>query len=181
MKYFLILGILLFSNLTFGQKYFTKTGSTVFKATADALEPVEAENESTTVILNTTNGELAALLFIKAFDFEIALMQEHFNENYMESDKFPKATFKGQLMGFDTKKLSAEFTEFKLKGTITIRGKEKSIDTVAKLKKLDDKIVFTSRLTVEPEAFNIQIPGVIRSKIAKSIHLILNYELTKKI
>ncbi|WP_292945362.1 YceI family protein [Olleya sp. UBA1516] len=179
MKYILIL-VLFVSNMATAQKHFTKTGLTTFKASVDTFEPIEAKNESTTVILNTETGAIAALLFVKAFHFEIALMQEHFNENYMDSDKFPKATFKGQLIDFNMKHLSSEDKEFQLKGTLTIRGKDKLIATVAKLKKQHNKIVITSNLTVKPEEFDIKIPGIVRDKIAKSINLNLHYELVEK-
>lgn len=179
MKYILIL-VLFVSNMATAQKHFTKTGLTTFKASVDTFEPIEAKNESTTVILNTKTGAIAALLFVKAFHFEIALMQEHFNENYMDSNKFPKATFKGQLIDFNMKHLSSEDKEFQLKGTLTIRGKDKLIATVAKLKKQHDKIVITSNLTVKPEEFDIKIPGIVRDKIAKSINLNLHYELVEK-
>jgi len=179
MKYILIL-VLFVSNMATAQKHFSKTGLTTFKASVDTFEPIEAKNESTTVILNTETGAIAALLFVKAFHFEIALMQEHFNENYMDSDKFPKATFKGQLIDFNIKHLSSEDKEFQLKGTLTIRGKDKLINNVAKLKKQHNKIVFTSNLTVKPEEFDIKIPGIVRNKIAKSINLNLHYELVEK-
>ncbi|SIQ73770.1 YceI-like domain-containing protein [Maribacter ulvicola] len=172
--------MLLASNIVMAQKYFTKTGLTEFKASVENFEPIEAKNESTTVILNTETGALAALLFIKAFNFEIALMQEHFNENYMDSDKFPKATFKGLLIDFNMKNLSSEEKKIKLKGTLTIRGKDKIIDTTVTLKKEQNKIVLTSEFTVKPEEFNIVIPGIVREKIAKSINLNLHYEFVEK-
>ena len=181
MKNILFIGALfLVTTSLSAQKYFTKTGTTEFKASVEAFEPVEAVNKSTTVVLNTENGQIAGLLFVKAFHFEIALMQEHFNENYMDSDKYPKATFRGQLEDFDIENLSAESKDVKLKGTLTVHGKEKTIDTIAQLKKEGDKIVFTSILSVEPQEFDIKIPGIVREKIAKSINLTLNYELVKK-
>ena len=95
MKKIALILFLLISFSTFAQKYFTKTGNTQFKASVEAFEPVEATNNSTTAIININSGEIASLLFIKAFNFRVALMQEHFNENYMDSSTFPKATFKG--------------------------------------------------------------------------------------
>ena len=180
MKKITILLIGLMSIQATAQKYFTKTGVTEFKASVEAFEPVEAVNKSTTVVLNSENGQIAGLLFVKAFHFEIALMQEHFNENYMDSDKYPKATFRGQLVNFDLKELSSEGREVQLKGTLTVKGKEKIIDTIAQLKKEGDKIMFTTTLSVKPQEFDIKIPGIVREKIAKSINLTLNYELTKK-
>jgi polyisoprenoid-binding protein YceI len=180
MKKILPLLIGLISLNISAQKYFTKTGSTEFKASVEAFEPVEAVNKSTTVILNSENGQIAGLLFVKAFHFEIALMQEHFNENYMDSDKYPKATFRGQLVDFDLSELTTQEKEFSLKGTLTVKGKDKIIDTIAKLKKEGDKIIFTAVFGVSPQDFDIKIPSIVRDKIAKSINLTLNYELVKK-
>ena len=106
MKYLLCLLLLVSVSSLQAQKYITKTGNTSFKASVETFEPVEATNESTTAVLNSENGEIAALLFIKAFQFKVALMQEHFNENYMDSYQFPKATFKGKLVNFSTESLS---------------------------------------------------------------------------
>lgn len=172
--------ILFITSYASAQKYFTKTGETEFKASVEAFEPVEAINKSTTVILNTKNGTIAALLFVKAFHFKVALMEEHFNENYMESDKFSKATFKGKIIEFDATSLSEIKKEFTLKGTITIRGKSKDIETIVLLKRVDNCILLVSSFTVSPEDFDIEIPSIVRSKIANAIQLNLNYELVEK-
>jgi len=161
-------------------KYFTKTGTTEFKASVDTFEPVEAVNKSTTAILNTENGNIAALLFVKAFHFEIALMEEHFNENYMDSDKFPKATFKGKIQGFDSEKLTENPSEFTIKGILNVRGIDKEIEAIAKLSKVDEKILLEANFSVLPQDFKIGIPKIVRKKIAKKIHLNLNYELIQK-
>ena len=162
------------------QKYITKTGQTGFKASVDAFEPVEAKNESTTAILNTENGEVAALLFIRAFHFKVALMEEHFNENYMDSDEFPKAKFTGILDGFAIGDLSKEAKEYKLNGSLTVKGETKDVETVANISMLDHKILLDASFEVEPGDFNIEIPGIVKEKIAKSIIIQANYELEQK-
>lgn len=172
--------VLLISSLASAQKYFTKTGLTEFKASVEAFEPVEAKNESTTVILNTENGDMAALLFVKAFHFKVALMQEHFNENYMDSDKYPKATFKGNIDTFSFKDISDEEKEYDLKGVLTVHGKAKDIATKAKIKKIDNQLIVISEFNVSPQDFDIDIPRIVRKKIAESINLKLCYELIEK-
>ncbi len=180
MKTLILLLALLITSFASAQKYFTKTGTTAFKASVEAFEPIEAVNESTTAILNTQTGAIATLLFVKAFHFEIALMEEHFNENYMDSDKFPKATFKGQLDGFSMDLLSNADKEFTLKGILTIRGKTKAIETVAKIKNGDGNITLVSSFSVSPHDFDIAIPNIVRTKIAKDITIKLCYELVQK-
>lgn len=181
MKHSLVLALLLMVSASVSaQKYFTKTGTTEFKASVDAFEPVEAINKSTTIVLDVSNGNIAGLLFVKAFHFEIALMQEHFNENYMDSDKHPKATFKGTLEGFSMDKLLDSDTEFNLKGTLTIRGIVKKISTTVRINKQDEAITLKAEFSVQPQDFDIKIPSIVREKIAESINIALNYELTEK-
>ena len=159
------------------QKYITKSGLTEFKASVEAFEPVEAKNKSTTAILDTSNGEIAALLFIKAFEFRVALMQEHFNENYMESDKFSKATFKGNLEKFDASNLNATY---QIKGELSIRGQTKNISTLATLKKDGEIINLEAEFDVSPSDFDIKIPSIVEEKISKTIVISLKYELIEK-
>ena len=83
-------------NVISGQKYFTKTGHISFYSDTP-LEKIEGHNKSSNCVLDVATGKLEVATLVKGFQFEKALMQEHFNENYMESDKFPKAVFKGQI------------------------------------------------------------------------------------
>lgn len=161
------------------QKYFTRTGETTFKASVEAFEPVEAINKSTTAILKVNTGEIAALLLVKAFHFDIALMQEHFNENYMDSDKFSKATFKGKVEDFNFENLSSN-KAYILKGTLTIKGISKQLTTKAFFNKKGDKLILKSNFSVKPEEFDIKIPSIVRKKIAQKINISIQYEFTKK-
>lgn len=166
-------------QLTISQTYFTRTGYTEFKASAEAFEPVEAKNNSTTVIFKVKSGEIAAQLFVHAFHFKVALMQEHFNENYMDSDKFPKAVFQGKLEGFDFENFSND-QEYNLTGSLTIRGISKEINSKARLKKLGEAIQIKASFTVQAQEFGIAIPSIVRKKIADNILINIHYELVKK-
>lgn len=180
MKKLLYMCMFLAVGTVAAQKYYTKTGETDFKASVEAFEPVAAKSNSTTAVLKVDSGEFAALLFIKSFHFKVALMEEHFNENYMDSDKFPKATFKGKLEGFNMSDLSSTAKEYKLSGTLTVRGETKNVSTTANVSKNGDKIMVTSALSVKPQEFGIEIPSIVREKIAKEINITMNYELIKK-
>ncbi|RBW55277.1 YceI family protein [Tenacibaculum sp. E3R01] len=174
-----LLIILLFIGQTiFAQKYFTRTGVTEFKASVDAFEPVEAINNSTSAIL-TKNGDVASQLFVSAFKFKVALMQEHFNENYMDSDTYPKAVFRGKIENFKFDNLNSK-TTYTLKGKLTIRGISKEISFPIYLNKKDEKIKLTGNFNVSPKDYNIEIPSIIRKKIANKINIIINYELSEK-
>ena len=88
--------ILFVFQFSFGQKYITKT-SHIWFYSHTPMEDIEAHNRQVVSSLDVSTGDIAFLLLVKSFDFKTALMQEHFNENYLESDKFPKAIFKGKL------------------------------------------------------------------------------------
>src|SRR5689334_19788496 len=109
MKYYLTIIMLLFlSSSGFSQKrYFTKNGKISFNA-GTSLEDIDATNNSTLSVFDATSGQIEYSVLIKGFEFKRALMQEHFNENYMESDKYPKAIFKGKIMSIDKLNLGKE-------------------------------------------------------------------------
>ena len=174
-----LIACLIVTQVALSQTYYTRTGLTEFKASVEAFEPVEAKNNSTTAILKAQSGDVAAQLFINAFKFRVALMQEHFNENYMESNKYPKAVFRGKLNGFNFSELSGE-QEFDLVGSLTIRGVKKEVSTKAKVQKDGDQLILTAAFSVQPQEFDIKIPSIVRKKIADKINIIINYELVEK-
>ena len=178
MKKVALVLFLLISFSTFAQKYYTKTGNTQFKASVEAFEPVEATNNSTTAIINVTTGEIAS--FVKAFNFKVALMQEHFNENYMDSSTFPKATFKGLISDFNLPDISSTEKKYLLKGILTIKGVEKKIETHATFSQNEDKLLMEASFGVQPEDFNIKIPKIVSDKIAGTITISLAYEFIEK-
>ena len=161
-------------------KYLTKKGAIDFEASVAAFEPVKAKHESVTGILNTANGEIAALALMRGFRFKVALMEEHFNENYIESEKHPKATFKGKLEKFSIKDLSETPKEFLLYGNVTMRGKEKAVKTTAKVSMKDDVIYVKTSFDAKPEEFDIDIPKVVSKKISETIHVTVDLGLKKK-
>ena len=180
MKRLLIIFCFFFTISLSAQKFYTKTGTTEFKASVEAFEPVEATSKSTTAILNTATGEIAALIFVKSFHFDVALMEEHFNENYLDTKDFPKATFKGKLQNFELSKLSSSWVEYKMIGTLRIRGVDTIINDVINIKKTTDKIIVKGLLVISPSDFKIEIPKAVSSKISNEIKVIINYELVQK-
>ncbi len=162
------------------QKYITRSGITTFAASEKSFEPVEATNKSTTVILNSSTGAVAAQVMIAGFQFKNALMQEHFNENYMDSHKYPKATFKGTLKNYSVEK-SQKTTSYDLSGTLTIKGVSKPIHTTVYLKPTkNNKLHFTTKFVVQAEDYGIRIPSIVRKKIAEKILITIDYTLYEK-
>ena len=180
---FLIIAFTLFSSMyTYAQegKYITKNGTINFEASVEAFEPVKAKHKNVTALLNTANGELASLALVRGFRFKVALMEEHFNENYMESDTYSKATFKGKLKDFSLSILKEESTDFVLEGKLTLHGKTKELKTIGKVSKKGDIIYMTSSFKVRPEEFAITIPKVVSKKISEVILISLDFELKKR-
>lgn len=150
-------------------KMLTKTGKISFEASVPAFEEVKAKNEAVTMIINPATGEIASLALIKGFRFKVALMEEHFNENYMESDSYPKATFKGKIENFDLSKLTTTAKDYTLKGKLEMHGKSKDITITASIKKNGDGIDISSNFTVSTDDFGIDIPSVVSKKVSKKV------------
>lgn len=178
MKKILLLSVLLIGLQTLAQsKLVTKTGKIQFEASVPSFEEVKAKNETVTCILNTANGEIAGLALMKGFRFKVALMEEHFNENYVESDKFPKATFKGKIENFDISKLTTTAKDYTLKGKLELHGKSKNIVIIAKIKKVDGGFKIEADFTVNTDDFDIDIPAVVSKKLTKKVTVSLEATL----
>ena len=158
-------------------KITTKTGVIEFEASVPSFEEVKAKNEAVTCILNTKTGEIASLALIKGFRFKVALMEEHFNENYVNSQAHPKATFKGNLLNFDFGKVDQKGKTFSMKGILSMNGHQKEIKTTATVKRNVTSLEVISIFEVNPEDFGIKIPSVVKNKIAKKVKISTFFEL----
>jgi YceI-like domain len=160
----------LVSSSTFGQKYFTKTGKIYFDATSSSSpEKIEGVNRTATCVVDTKTGNMQFALLMKGFEFERALMEEHFNENYAESHKFPKAEFKGIIANNETVNYSKDGTyAVKVKGKLTLHGETKDVETDGKLVIQNGKITATADFSVLLADFKVTIPGLVADKVAKT-------------
>ena len=182
MKKITFLLLVLISISAIGQsKYLTKTGTLVFEASVPSFEEVAAKNKSVTAILNTENGDFAALALVKAFRFKNALMEEHFNENYAESDNYPKATFKGKIENFNLDSLSKIDSSLSIDGSLTFHGVTKTIkDVPLTIKMVDDNIILSGSFKVLVSDFDIEIPKIVKNKLSDEVSVAFNFELVKK-
>lgn len=172
MKNLFLICLLISVSSAFAQeKLVTKNGKITFEASVPSFEEVKAKNENVTCILNTKTGEIASLALIKGFKFQIALMEEHFNENYMESTRFPKATFKGTIKNFNLSELTAVPKEYVISGKLEIHGKVKDISTTAKIKKTDKGVEIDTNFSVNASDFDIAIPSVVKNKVSNKINI----------
>jgi len=165
-----IAGIL---NLNAQTKYISKTGHVSFFSSTP-LENIEAHNRQVLSIVDLSSGKVAVTMLMKAFEFEKALMQEHFNENYVESGKFPKATFKGKISDYEQVDFSKP-KEYSLdvEGILTIHGISKNINTTIKLV-VSDELHATGKINIKLKDYGIKIPKLVAQNISEGIKISLD-------
>ena len=177
MKNTIYLFILLNFSVFAQEKYITRSGLVNFEASVPSVEEVKATNKTTTAIINTTNGEFAALTLIKGFRFKNALMEEHFNENYAESSKYPKATFKGKIKDFKQNKPGT----YTLNGELSFHGVTNMLENITvNLNYKDDIIIMSGEFILSASDFEIDIPKIVRDKIAQEVNVNFVFEMKKK-
>ena len=181
MKIYLLLSTLIFSQFFFPQKMITRSGEIKFEASMPAFEEVAAKSSTASCVFDKSTGQIAVLTLVKSFRFKVPLMEEHFNENYIESDQFPKATFKGKVLNFDAAKLSSGKAFFDVEGDLTMHGVTKKIKVKILFSQLGDRLITSSSFKVRPSDFNIKIPSVVKTKISESVEIIFKFDLEKKI
>jgi polyisoprenoid-binding protein YceI len=151
-------------------KYFTKNGTITIDATTNAsLEIVRAVNRTARAVLDTKTGNLLFVIYMKGFEFQKALMQEHFNETYIESDKYPKADFKGQVIDISSVDLTKEGTyTVSVKGTLSMHGNSNPVETKGTLQVKNGKVIANSTFQITLKDYKISIPGLVADKISKT-------------
>lgn len=178
MKIIYSLLLCLSSLCTQAQLFKTEQAHIKFDAAKTAVEPITAENTQAKLILNEANGELACLLEVAQFSFPNKLMQEHFNENYLESDKYPKATLVGVIKDFKTADFTTE-KEVVVEGDFTIHGKKVKKSIPVTLVKKGNTYHLKGVFTLELKEFKIKIPKIMFYKITEDVEVVLNAELNK--
>ena len=172
MKKKLLIPILLVSLIGFSQeKMITKTGTITFDASFPSFDEVKGINRYVTFVLNPETGEIASLAIMKGFEFKIALMEEHFNENYMETDQYPKTIFRGQIEKFDQKTLTTTPKDFTIKGKLEIHGITKDVIVPGQISKTGGRITILSNFSVNTSDYSIPIPALIKYKLASKVNI----------
>jgi polyisoprenoid-binding protein YceI len=179
---FILLFIYIPSASIAQDQYMTRTGRISFHSDAP-FQKIEAVNYSAISLLNISSGDVQVTVQIKSFDFEKPLMQTHFNENYMESDKFPKATFKGKITDIKNYDLTKDSKHnIEVTGELTMHGITQNIISKGTLERKADKILTNISFTVKPKDYQINIPAIVRGKIAETVEIRvdMSYEPIKK-
>ncbi len=159
---------------SFAQKYIARNGYAHFYSEAP-IENIEAKNEDGKSLFDVATGEIAFTIPIQSFQFEKSLMQEHFNENYLESEKYPNATFKGKILNFSS---SAGEQQLTAEGSITIHGVTKPLSAEGTGKWNGDSFVLKSSFPVKLEDFKIKIPKVVFYNIAEIVDVTIEFNYT---
>lgn len=170
-----IILLLLISQPSLAQKYSLEKSKVVFFSDA-TIEDIRAENTKTLSIYNVETGEVAFSIPIKEFQFENATMQEHFNEKYLETEKFPKATFQGKFRSInpDVDQPQAVMAT----GKLTIHGVTREVEITGTIQVASQKILAKATFMVKLADYNIKIPQLLWQKIAE--HVEVTAEFTYK-
>jgi len=156
--------------------FFTKTGHVYFMSHTDAID-IDGNNHQVTSFLNTENGEIVFQILLKSFKFTLATAEEHFNETYMESDKYPKASFKGTVTNLKDIKLNANGVyKAIVKGDLNIHGVSRPIEQEGTVTVKDGKINATSAFKISIDDYGIVVPKIVDDRVARIVDVKIDLE-----
>ena len=153
------------------QKYTSEKSTVTFFSSA-TLEDIKADNTKASSVFDASNGNIAFVVPINEFQFKKSLMQEHFNEKYMETEKYPKSTFQGKIVGFDP---NAATQNVKAQGKLTIHGVTKDVEIPGTIEKQGDKLVMKSVFIVKLADYKVDIPKLMWQNIAEQVEVTVNF------
>lgn len=169
--------ILLAGGATAQEKFFTKSGRILFSSKAP-MENIEAHNKSVVCVLDTKTGNLQFAVLMKGFEFEKALMQEHFNENYVESHKYPKAEFKGQVVNNGDISYNKDGVyPATVKGKLTIHGETKDVETKGTVTVKGGKVEADAVFVIQIADYKIEVPQLVKDNISKTVNITVDCTL----
>ena len=171
--------VLMGMSAAHAQKYMTRTGKVNFKANGN--EDIRAVNNEVNCLLDATTGKVGFQIMIKSFKFEKALMQDHFNENYMESDQYPKAEFSGKIDNMDAAQYQKDGTyKVTATGTMTVHGVKKEVAIPGTIIVAGDKLTLQANFALVFADYAIKIPDLVTGKVGTKADVKLETMATKK-
>ncbi|PKA98522.1 YceI-like domain-containing protein [Flavobacteriaceae bacterium MAR_2009_75] len=139
-----------------------------------SVENIEAANNQVLSIIDLSNGDIAVSMLMRAFVFKKALMEEHFNESYVESDLYPKLEFEGEIVDF---KVDATTAQTKMvKGEMTLHGVTREVEVKAQIEPKENAYVLSGEFDVGVSEYEINVPPLLRPNIAKVINVMFRFE-----
>jgi polyisoprenoid-binding protein YceI len=173
MKNFLLLVLVCVATTAFSQKKYTTEKTYISFYSHAPLEDIKADNAKNSAIFNADNNEIAFSVPMKEFKFRKSLMQQHFNEKYVESDKFPKSTFQGKIVGFKADVTGQQ--QVKAQGKLTIHGVTKDIDVPGTIEVQGKKLQMRSKFMVKVADYDITIPSLVFQNIAEEVEVTIDF------
>ena len=153
------------------ERYFTKSGTIAFYSKAP-LEDITAKNSTVMAVLDKTTGALQFSVQMKSFEFEKALMQQHFHDNYVESDKYPKAEFRGAIANNAAVNYAKAGTyPVIVKGKLTLHNITREVEVPGTVKVAGEKIEAVSNFNIKLSDYKISIPSPVKDKISNNIRI----------
>ena len=161
------------------QKFITKTGHIKFFSDSP-LEKIEAHNHQVNAALDASTGDFVFKVLEKSFEFNKALMQEHFNENYVESDKFPNALFSGKITNIKDVNIAKDgIYEVNVEGKLTLHGVTQTVKQKGSIEVKGGKLTGNSKFNILLSDYNIKIPGAVANNISKTVEITVEISLEK--
>ena len=168
-----ILPLLFFISFDcYSQQYIANDGEITFFSYAP-IEDIKAVNKKVSAAFDISNNDIVFQLYISDFNFRKKLMQTHFNENYLESDIFPKANFVGKVFALEEDSAI-------VRGLLTIHGVSKEIEANGMFIKNNNSIKISSEFNIKLEDYNVSIPSIVMYKIAEEILVNVEIKLNSK-
>ena len=170
------------TDMVSAQIYMTRTGRVKFDATTKTSpEKIEGINNEVASIVDAKTGNVQFQVPVNSFKFEKQLMKEHFDENYMESSKYPKSDFKGSIVNPGEVDFSKDGTyKVVVKGKLTIHGVTNEVSVPGTFTVKGSSLTLKADFSVALADYKISVPGLVADKIAKLATLSLVSDLTKK-
>ena len=171
MKNIFVYLLLLVSFNAHAQKYYTKNGLISFFSKS-SLENIEAKNNEVLSIINTSTGDFQFSLLNTGFHFEKALMEEHFNDDYIESSKYPKSTFKGKITNLGDVNFTKDgIYNVSVSGDLTIHGVTNTVTSAGVITIKNGAISAASKFIIKLKDYNITIPNMAKNNISETIEI----------
>ncbi len=176
MKKLVFLGLMLASGIfSYSQKYITKEG-VIDIHSETSLFTIEASNKKVASVLDASNGNIVASTLVRSFKFKEALVEEHFNENYMESHKFPNAVFKGKIDNWTTVNIKNDGTySVDISGQLTLHGQARDVKEKGELVVKSGVISASTVFNVSLQNFKIEVEKSYRDRINDDIKLMVKF------
>jgi YceI-like domain len=179
-KYWIVIVLVVgFSWSGYTQAYVTKNGMIRFYSEAP-VEKIEAVNRQVNTALLVPTGDFVFKVLIKSFNFEKALMQEHFNENYLESDKYPEATFLGKITNIKDINFTKEGTyPSTVEGKLTIHGQTQLVKQNGTIEIKNGAVTAKAKFNILLSDYHISVPNTLVNNISKSIEVTVEVMMTE--